>query len=184
MFKIKLKKRITVSILTFLTLFLLRDNISFGMNNTSQNENRDIISQSQEDKDYLIWKAKYEENQKKIEKSKALNITSLITMGSGMFVWLFMARKKVTKGGGLMGIPPYTIKMPEYEVTEYNTALMIASFSLLAVATGLAMASYSGHKKAKKEKEALEEEGKIKGYLNLKLDPGTKSIAVTFSLRF
>lgn len=201
MFKIRFKKRITIFILTSFMLFFLSDYICFGKENVSQNErmtyyteeyHKSDVAQEEKDKDYIIWKQNYEEAQKTIKKSKMLNTIGLVTIVSSGAV-MYLARKKVTKGGGTSVIYGYdafgrptadVISFPEVEDEEYNTELVVAAFSLLAVGTGLLIAAKLRGNKAKKQKKALEEEGKIRGYFDLKLDPITKSVVISYSLKF
>ena len=200
MINFKLKKRIAIFVLTSSMLFFLNECICFGGENTSRDSLTDLnyITQEQEkpgdtqeegEQDYLTWKNKYDETEKTMKKSKTLNTIGLITMTSSVVI-LFFAVKKETKGGGTIvmgGSSRHTTQaytLPKVEEQKLNTGLAIAGASLLAVGAGLAIAATLRSNKAKKQKKALEEEGKIKGYFDLKLDPITKSYAISYTLKF
>lgn len=206
MFQMRKKKMIVVFPLATFIIFFLSNSFCMGQDNNSHQQKiktavddkqNTIPNKIQNKEDYLKWKKRYDEVQIKMKKAKNSKTIGTITGLGGIAVVLLLGIKKWKKGGGSIVVGGYTwipgvpqrlttqrIDLPTVEEYKLNLAPFIGGIVLLCGGAGLLISGGNKHNKAKKEKKALEKEGNTKGYLNLKLNPETKSIVLSYTIEF
>lgn len=194
MTKMKWEKMTIFLINMFFSIFLLNENICYGQILSQDQNSINKINKSQEikenkiekDKDYGAWKKLYDDTQIKLKKSSNLRIISLIAVAAG---GVLVFASQTTKGGGSIGSPPGTprgltwhVDLPPMET--YKEEILVPGLVLSSAGLVLAIIYRIQKRAALKQKKALEDEGKIKGYLDVKVNPELKRIAFAYKLEF
>ena len=178
--------KIKKATLTLVAFVLTMGTFVFSADSGKENEISPILAQQadqqkkelSEDPAYLAWKAKYDENKQKFDKSKKTMLIGMITTGAGLLVEIGSA-VFATSGG--------------YDYYDYSKAKTGATgyiIGALGVAVGSGIWIYGAIKRhsSKEEMEVLMDEGRIKGYVRASIKPSVnfqaQYYAVTLTITF